>query len=70
MSGLRVVDAEDGVGGRADWVCDCPRDGYGRLGRRPSSMRGTRASMASVERERRGKGEKRSGWVSVCRVRV
>lgn len=39
--------------------CWCWGTGNGRLGMRPSSIRGMRSSMASADR--RGKGEKRRG---------
>lgn len=47
---------------------ECSGNGYGRFGRRPSSIRGIRESMASSVR--RGNDEKRSGWMRDWRVRV
>lgn len=42
--------------------------GRGRFGRRPSSIKGMRSSMDSVDI--RGKWEKRRGCINVCNARV
>ena len=64
-SGLREGwDGVEGLEPRRLWS----GNGYGRFGKRPSSMRGMRESISSSER--RGNGEKRSGWMRDWRVRV
>lgn len=63
----RTEEADCGL--RVELVCVCcVGKGRGRFGRRPSSIKGMRSSMDSVDI--RGKCESRRGCINVCNARV